>query len=333
MLHATFSGKRHRTFVATVLVVASFVLTFSYLEKYGETPARVLSPSIAEAVLTKKSTRLLFLGDIMLDRTIRTQIERDGGGALFIHVKPLFATADLLVGNLEGPITEHHSVSLGSRVGEPENTRFTFPPSTALLLRDAGFTLVSLGNNHMADFGRSGVLSTRVYLESAGVAFVGDPFDSENILVWQEVEGIRIAFVGYNEFIVPDREGARRAIGRARKEGADFVIVLAHWGEEYATTPPPPVRQLAATFAAAGANLIIGTHSHVRGEVEDIGETRVYYSLGNFVFDQYWDVSVRCGLAVAVELTKRAGETVPLYRTHETYLERDGTTSLGCPHT
>lgn len=335
MPRATSNSKTRHVLISVLLFGTSFVFTFGYLQKYGEvhnvTRAETLVPAIADVISGREVAQLIFVGDIMLDRTIRRQIERQGGETLFKQVKPLFATPDLVAGNLEGPITAYPSVSLEGKVGEPNNTRFTFDPSIAPLLRDMGFDLVSLGNNHISDFGREGARSTRAYLEGANIAYVGDPFDPHTVLVWEEVGSMRIAFVGYNEFILPDPEGVRVAVSRARKEGADFVVVMAHWGEEYTSTPPARVRQLAATFAAAGADLIIGTHSHVIGEIEDMGETRVYYSLGNFIFDQYWDDSVRCGIAVEVVLVKRARATTSSYRTHETYLERDGSTTLGCP--
>ena len=123
----------------------------------------------------------------------------------------------------------------------------------------------------------------------------------------------------------------RAAVGRAHENGADYIVVLAHWGDEYTPEPPARLRQRAATFAASGADLVIGTHSHVIGESEDIGTTRVYYSLGNFIFDQYWDESVRCGLAIEVVLTKMRGRTTPRFTRHLVHLERTGATTLGCP--
>ncbi len=323
-----------------MVCATSFVLTFGFLAHYGggqrAAPLFVPAPVLAEVpketyVQEEKSAKLLFVGDLLFDRTVRTHIERSGGAHLFSKVMPLFASVQAVVGNLEGPITAHPSVSRASNVGEPNNTRFTFHPEAATILRDAGFTLVSLGNNHMADFGREGASSTRAYLEQAGVAYVGDPFDADNTLTWQEVHGIRIAFVGYNEFIRAAPEGTRAAIGRARLEGADFIVVLAHWGDEYTSVPPSRVRRLAGTFSAAGSDLIIGTHSHVIGETENIGKTRVFYSLGNFIFDQYWEESVRCGLVIEVTLQKTRAATHATYQEHRTHLERDGATTLSCP--
>ena len=105
---------------------------------------------------------------------------------------------------------------------------------------------------------------------------------------------------------------------------------MAHWGIEYQSAPPSYVRVLARKFSLAGADLVIGTHPHVIGEMEDIGTTRVYYSLGNFVFDQYWDELVRCGLAVELSLTKVGATTTAFYVEQEVGLLRSGASVLGC---
>jgi poly-gamma-glutamate synthesis protein (capsule biosynthesis protein) len=268
---------------------------------------------------------------MMFDRTIRANLMKKGSEYPFGQVRSFFAEGDMVIGNLEGPITTHASRSLGTKAGDTDNTRFTFDPAVAPLLRDNGVRLVSLGNNHIADFGREGASSTRAYLESAGIAYVGDPFDSHNTLVFKEVQGITIAFTAYDEFIKANAEGTRTAITEAKDQGADFIVVLAHWGDEYETRPPPRIRQLAATFAARGADLIIGTHSHVIGESEDLGQAKVYYSLGNFIFDQYWDESVRCGLTVKVVLSKDATGVQVAYTTRTSHLERGKATTLDCP--
>ena len=271
-----------------------------------------------------------FVGDIMLDRTIRTIVEKEGSDAIFGKINSFLQQADFVVGNLEGPITNFKSQSVGTRPGEAHNTRFTFDPSVAGILASLGFTVVAIGNNHIADFGQEGIAQTKQHLAAVGIQPVGDPFSDSSEPVIEEVQGVVIAFAAYDEFILPDAEKTREAITRASEAGADFVVVLAHWGNEYESAPPPRVRTLAATFAAAGAHLIIGTHPHVIGEVEDIGSTRVYYSLGNFVFDQYWNESVRCGLAVSLTLTKVGTTTTASYIEQNVGLTRSGATVLGC---
>ncbi len=307
------------------LFFGSFFLTFSYLSGQTKVTNELPMPIFAE----EKSASIVFVGDMMLDRTIRTKIETLGGEAVFRQLPEIVGEADLVVGNLEGPITHFASESVGTDVGDPGNTRFTFDPQIAGLLASAGVGLVSIGNNHIADFGKEGVADTKYFLERAGVRYVGEPWSTTSAHI-ETIHGLEVAFVAYNQFISPNKEGVVAAIHEARNAGVDVVIVLAHWGEEYTPEPPLSVRTTATVFAAAGADVIIGTHSHVIGEVEDIGTTRVYYSLGNFIFDQYFSPEVRCGLKVSLALQKRGAVVSKTYATTELYREKDGTYATGC---
>jgi len=107
-------------------------------------------------------------------------------------------------------------------------------------------------------------------------------------------------------------------------------VVLPHWGEEYIVEPRADVKERALRMSQAGADLIVGTHSHIIGLQEDIAHTRVYYSLGNFVFDQYWEESVRCGLVVSATLTKEMGSTKAAYEETRVGMIKDGRTVRGC---
>lgn len=275
---------------------------------------------------TREPFTLLFVGDIMLDRYIRTVLDSKGPAFVFGGVSSLLSSPDITIGNLEGPITNGPSRSVGTMVGHKDNMRFTFAPTTASMLAGNGFDVVSIGNNHINDAETIGIESTKRYLTASGIVFVGDPLRTTKEPVVREIKGYRIGFVGYNQFYGADEDHTLQVIQDARRQNLDAVVVLAHWGEEYTTTPPLEVRALAQKMSDAGATLIIGTHSHVIGESEDIGNTRVYYSLGNFVFDQYFDENVRCGLAVGVTLTEEEVE----YTETRIGMHEDGRTDLVC---
>jgi poly-gamma-glutamate synthesis protein (capsule biosynthesis protein) len=311
------------------LFAIGFLVTFGFLSSQSRvTTVAALPLAFAEA--QESHAKLLFVGDMMFDRTIRKDLNKNGVDGIFGRVASLLMQVDFVAGNLEGPITTNKSLSSGTGPGDENNTRFTFDPRVAGILADYRFKLVAIGNNHIADFGRAGVASTTEYLANVGIAAVGNPFSTSTEPVIETVNEIKIGFVGYDAFIRPNADQARAAIRRARKEGADFVVVMAHWGVEYDPTPPQSAHTLAKSFSEAGADLIIGTHPHVIGDIEDIGNTRVYYSLGNFIFDQYWDESVSCGLTVAVTLTKINDHTSATYETQNVHLERGGSTTVGC---
>ena len=242
---------------------------------------------------------IMFAGDMMFDRTVRTAARAWGDDYLFSCLDPILGSADLVVANLEGPITDFPSISEGSLPGDDKNFTFTFPTSTATLLFRHGVHIVNLGNNHILNFGWDGVRSTAAYLKASGVTYFGDPISQT--VATTSINGVRLAFIAYNEF-APRGFGSEATtsaqIHAARMHGF-LPIVYTHWGDEYvpATTDE---KRLAHQFIEAGAEMVIGSHPHVVQEHELYNGKYIYYSLGNLIFDQYWDDSVRHGLMLDV---------------------------------
>lgn len=286
---------------AAVFALAQSSLSYTAPEKY--TPPATAATALAPAA----HATLIFGGDMMLDRTVRTFVERSGEEALFTCLDRIVPSADYVVTNLEGPITSNGSRSVGSAVGSPENYIFTFPSSTAALLRRHGVSAVALGNNHILNFGNEGLQSTIASLEEEGVAFFGEPYGHHVAHV--RIQDIPFSFIGYNEF---DPAGWRVAASttveqlQAAVTAGSVPIVFAHWGQEYTSTTALQ-RSLAQTFAHSGARLIVGAHPHIVQDHEYIGATPVYYSLGNLVFDQYWNESVRTGLLLSATFSSDGG--------------------------
>ncbi len=254
---------------------------------------------------TGEEARILFVGDMFFDRQIRTVISDKGENYIFNCLHNYLKEFDLVVGNLEGPVTDNPSVSEGSEIGSPQNFVFTFPPLTAKLLYKNNVNVVSLGNNHIGNFGGEGIASTHQYLDQAGIKYFGGVLGNEPILK-KTVSGINFSFIGYNQF--GGKSAGQVALDikseKMRDENKNIkVVVFAHWGEEY-TVPTEHMKQTAKLFADSGADLIIGAHPHVIQESERVGETLVYYSLGNFIFDQYWNKEVSTGLGVVATFSK-----------------------------
>jgi poly-gamma-glutamate synthesis protein (capsule biosynthesis protein) len=245
----------------------------------------------------ERQATIIFGGDMMFDRTIRTYADRFGGSYLFACLDPLFSKADLVVANLEGPITDNVSTSQYSEPGDGNNYTFTFPTTSADLLFRHNIRLVSLGNNHIMNFSRDGLLQTETLLDAAQVRHFGDPDKGEADRVARlEVGGIPFSFVNWSDW-TSDKTDHTVAQVRAEKATGRTVIVYAHWGEEYVPAPDR-VRRLAHSFVDAGASLIIGSHPHIVQEMELYRGVRIYYSLGNLIFDQYWNDAVSHGLLV-----------------------------------
>lgn len=274
----------------------------------AENPAPIPTPTLAPQCAT-----ILFGGDVMLDRNIRIKAEAAGNyDYLLADVQPLFDAADLVVVNLEGPITDNPSRSVGSVPGSTNNYFFTFDPVVVSSLVKWGMT-VSLGNNHMSDFGADGRAQTYANLDAASIPYFGyiEPGQERPAYLITTVNGMQIGLVNYNQFVSGGWERTLADIAEVRPL-VDVLIVYPHWGNEY-VQENQTIKNMAYQLIDAGADLVVGSHPHVVQGVEDYQGQRIYYSLGNMVFDQYFEEAVQNGLLVTAEVCRRnAGETTDL---------------------
>lgn len=237
---------------------------------------------------------IIFGGDIMLDRNVAAWHEANPS-AVFARVAPLFAAADIRVANLEGTITTNPSIARR----DSSILRFTFEPTFAkAALGPVRLDAVSLANNHALDFGADGYRSTRSYLSEWGIAAFGHPYDRPDyISTGLSAKGQSICLVGYHSLYDPDTTSAMAEVVRLR-ESCTRVVVFAHWGEEYQPVPESQTVATAHSFVDAGADLVIGAHPHVVQPYETYRGRAIFYSLGNFVFDQRFSPEVQKGLLV-----------------------------------
>lgn len=255
------------------------------------------------AYRSKESIKILFVGDMMFDRYIKQVADKRGVDFSFQKVQSILQGNDLVVGNLEGPITNQQSVSVNSVIGAKENYIFTFDPKFATALAKENIKLVNIGNNHILNFGSAGVESTREYLTNADVEYFGDPENESGRMKVKNIKGFEIAFVNFNQFVTGAEQKTLIDIAEAKNQKVDLVILYTHWGVEFVTgEPSDKIKNLAHEFVEAGADLIVGTHPHVVQAKEEYAGKMIYYSLGNFIFDQYFRPETQKGLAVQVEI-------------------------------
>src|SRR3990167_7071223 len=183
--------------IAALTLFASAAL-FS-LSQMPVSPERVVEYHRTPGSLFEPHTTVLFGGDMMFDRYIRQTMDNYGGNFIFSCIADVLSSADLVVANLEGPITEYTSVSARSEIGSPENFIFTFPPESAELLARHNIRLVNLGNNHILNFGWEGERSTRAALRVARISYFGSP--AEQFIAMENLNGVLFAFINYNEFL------------------------------------------------------------------------------------------------------------------------------------
>lgn len=215
------------------------------------------------------SSTLLFVGDIMLDRGVEFEVQKNGGDWTwpFWHIASFLHQADLVFGNLESQISDK-GVNVGSIYS------FRADPASIEALSYAGFDVVSVTNNHSFDYGREALQDSISRLKSAGIKVAP---------ATTKIKDTTISFLAYQQWGAP--EEFEKQVRHAKTQ-ADIVVVSLHAGEEYAQEPNDFQRIFAKTAIDAGADLIIGHHPHILQPLEQYKEGWVIYSLGNFLFDQ-----------------------------------------------
>ena len=238
-------------------------------------------------------------------------------------VRTLLAGADVALVNLEGPVPDRFSY-------HPRGYVFSMDPALLSGLDRAGIDVVSLANNHVANAGSTGIVDTIRNLDRRGIAHTGAGRTAAAARrpAWLTGAGLRIAVLGYNGVdaganATSARAGAaplqlpamRADIRAARRAGADVVIVVPHWGREYTDAVAPAVRRQAAALVRAGADLVLGSHSHWAGPLELVDGHLVVYSLGDLVFDLQHDARTQQALIVEVTFVGRRAAQVELHLT------------------
>ncbi|EKE11194.1 MAG: capsule synthesis protein, CapA [uncultured bacterium] len=275
-----------------------------------------ITKEIAENEKSSQSVKILFAGDLMLDRYNRTIIQKSGVEHFTKNFNDLFLAQDLNVVNLEGPVTSNQSVSMETEMQEKNHFKFTFDrDSTKKFLSYNKISLVNIGNNHIFNFDAAGAGETIDFLHENKLGYFGHPLEESNIYIEKKINGLKIALVNYNKFSRIKAEKIREKIGEARGRN-DFVLVYAHWGDEYSLTPSQEQKNIAHMFVDNGADLIIGSHPHVVQPIEIYRNKAIFYSLGNFVFDQYFSEDVKNELLVAASFSadKIDFSLMPLYK-------------------
>lgn len=264
------------------------------------------------------------VGDIMMGGTAAPEFRKFGYDYAFENVRPWLATADVALGNLEGPLTNRGDLLVEKKY------RFRSPPGkVAPALAAAGFDVLSLANNHSLDWGVVGMQDTISAVRQHGMEVIGAGNNAREARtpVIVERKGIKMAFLGYTltfpeEFWAgSNRPGAAfghethvRADVQAARKKADIVIVSFHWGREGSTELRPYQPQLAHAAIDAGAALVVGHHPHILQGVERYKDGLIFYSLGNFVFGSYsYSARVSAMARVSFEAGKvREAELIPI---------------------
>ncbi|GEM_PF-763652 len=248
------------------------------------------------------------VGDIMLDRTMLLLARKHNDfGYAFRMISSTLTGIDVRVANLEGPITTNTSISNGTGGAR---FSFTFSPQVTSSLKH-NFDIVSLANNHTSNFGFEGLEQTKRFLDDAGIAWFGDPNNRGDHKLGEMIEknGITIGFVGYHQLVQKGFENVIAEIQRLRPL-VDVLIAYPHWGVEYVTDTPSKLQIVEAhDMIDMGVDMVIGAHPHVIQPFELYRGKPIFYSLGNFVFDQYFSRQTMQGLILKGEFEKHVSSS------------------------
>jgi len=268
------------------------------------TSSAINSPDNGEATM-------VFVGDIMLSRGIgKIMAEQNNWLYPFEHVREYLQKADLVFGNLEGPIS-------GRGRNQGSIYSFNADPYAVQGLVDSHVSVLSVANNHIFDYGRDAFLDTLAVLNLSGIDAVGGGvnFEDAHRTLVRDIKGTKVAFLAHTNLLprsfgekdsVPatsylDEEIMKHDIGAA-KTLADIVVVSFHWGDEYSTKHNDWQERIAHEAIDAGATLVVGHHPHVVQEVEEYHGGYIAYSLGNFIFDQNFSPDTNKGLILEVKV-------------------------------
>lgn len=274
--------------------------------------ALLLGCAAARAADDAAPVSLVFVGDIVLDDTAGEMIRR--GKDPFANFADVFQAADIRLGNLECVV---------ATVGSAGAKNFTFrahPRTLPVLKRH--FDALALANNHSGDFGREAFSQMLGLLKQSQLGYFGGghTLSEAHTPLIVERKGLRIALLGYNEFMPRSFEADANAPGVAWSEDeqvvadirqartvyrADLVIPVMHWGWENELTANPRQRQLARRMIDAGADAVIGGHPHVTQDMEHYQGKPIVYSVGNFVMKETDNARQRQGWVLRLQFDKQ----------------------------
>jgi poly-gamma-glutamate synthesis protein (capsule biosynthesis protein) len=293
-----------RALVIIILGIILFLGSSFFIEPVS---IETIPPSKETSIVEEKQPiKIILVGDIMLDRGVKFMIEKEEDRDFrfpFLKVVDYLKEADIVFGNLEGVISDK-----GIKAGSIYS--FRVDPKVIEGLSFASFNVLSLANNHALDYTRAALEDCLVKLSNAEIDYVGAGFNEKEAYspLIKEVNGstgfsaVKVAFLAYTNLGPETWKAAGENSGIAwisennfetikedvklAKEKADILIVSLHAGEEYQKKPTQFQIEFSKMAIEAGADLIVGHHPHIIQKNEKYKNGYIFYSLGNFIFDQ-----------------------------------------------
>lgn len=284
----------------------------------------MLNSLLFAMLLASDSLSITFTGDVLLDRGVRQFVEHRSVDKLFSpFVDSVFQSSDLVVANLECPAT---------KIRQPAFKQYIFraEPEWLQTLKAHGITHLNLANNHSVDQGRIGLADTKKNIQEAGMISVGAGDNMQ-----EAAQPVLLASTPRNVYLLtslqmplenfsylPDKtsvshedlDSLKTRVRQLKEtDPCCYIIVSLHWGGEHTLRPVPLQRQQAHQLIDAGADALICHHTHTLQTIEQYQGKPIYYSIGNFIFDQKKPINSKaCMVKVTIKKESSHIETIPI---------------------
>jgi poly-gamma-glutamate synthesis protein (capsule biosynthesis protein) len=284
----------------------------------------MLNSLLFAMLLASDSLSITFTGDVLLDRGVRQFVEHRSVDKLFSpFVDSVFQSSDLVVANLECPAT---------KIRQPAFKQYIFraEPEWLQTLKAHGITHLNLANNHSVDQGRIGLADTKKNIQEAGMIPIGAGDNMQ-----EAAQPVLLASTPRNVYLLtslqmplenfsylPDKtsvshedlDSLKTRVRQLKEtDPCCYIIVSLHWGGEHTLRPVPLQRQQAHQLIDAGVDALICHHTHTLQTIEQYQGKPIYYSIGNFIFDQKKPINSKaCMVKVTIKKESSHIETIPI---------------------
>lgn len=308
-----------RKFLIAAIIVVVFLFALLNITFSGDNNDSVIAED-------KQNVSIAVTGDVMFARNMPNVLSLDSSP--FDGVSDVTSNVDLLIVNFENAATTSGDALKG-------DVPLKCDPSYVPLLKANNNTVASLANNHAVDYGITGMQDTISYLKDAGITPIGagENEDEAHKALVQDINGRKITvlnymdsdnFAEYSYDVMPyanasnpgysayDSEDAAKQIGE--NNDSDLIIAHLHFGNEYSNSPNENQVKIAHELIDCGADVVVGSHPHVTQGIEMYNGKPIFYSLGNFIFDQS-NPATHSAYFVKIDLIGDTGECTvyPIY--------------------
>ena len=301
--------------------------TIPEVAEASEVPEKEPEPALEEK---KKDTTVIVTGDVEISTYVQRNYDASGAdGVVSPELRKKLRSADILEINNE--------FAFSTRGTQAPDKQFTFrvDPKYVSLLTEMGVDVAGLANNHVLDYGKEALSDTFTTLSDAGIPYTGagESVDEARQLIVVEANDKKIGFLAASRvipvtswdvansqpgvFTCYDTTALVHAISEA-KDKVDFLIVCVHWGKEHTDVLTDYQPGNGHAYIDAGADAVIGAHPHVLQGIEFYNGKPIFYSLGNFIFNENIDRTAAVKLVIGDDGKLKKIRLIPAYATGAT---------------